>query len=344
MTEKLVDLRSDTVTRPTPSMRRAMAEAEVGDDVYGEDPTVNRLQEEAAALVGKEAAIFLPSGSMGNQVAVKIHTRPGEEVICEASSHIYNFEGAGLSSISNALARPVKGERGILDPDAVRAAVQPKIYYMARSSLLCLENTGNLAGGTTIPVRWCEELCRVARENGLATHLDGARIFNAAVAMGTDAACVAAPFDSVMFCISKGLCAPVGSLLAGSKDFIDEARRVRKVLGGGMRQAGVIAAAGIVAFREIIPLLAEDHRRAKALAATLGESHIFNLDPLSVETNIIVAEVRPPRTPQDIAGRLRGMGVLCSPATRTSIRFVTHHDITDEGISLAIGAVKKLCE
>lgn len=241
MPQEWVDLRSDTVTKPTPAMRKAMAEAEVGDDVYGEDPTVNALQEKAASLLGREASLFMPSGTMANQTAVKVHTQPGDEVICEAGCHIYNIEMAMMAAFSGVLPRPVQGAFGVLDPEDVAAAVRPPSYYLARTTLLTVENTANLAGGTVVDVATSRALGEVAKKHGLATHLDGARIFNAAFALETTAAELAAPFDSVMFCISKGLSAPVGSLLCGSKDFVEKARRVRKMMGGGMRQAGIFS-------------------------------------------------------------------------------------------------------
>ncbi|HXH28369.1 MAG TPA: threonine aldolase family protein, partial [Candidatus Polarisedimenticolia bacterium] len=247
---EFIDLRSDTVTRPTATMRRAMAEAEVGDDVFREDPTVRRLEEVAAGRLGKEAALFVPSGTMGNQIAVNVWTRPGQEVVLEEQSHIYNFEMATMAAFSGVLARPVPGEDGCPHPDRVRRAIRPPVYYLSPAGLVTLENTHNMAGGTIAPQDRCEAIVRVARDGGLPTHLDGARIFNAAVASGRPAAELARPFDSVMFCLSKGLGAPVGSLLAGSRAFIEEALRVRKRLGGGMRQAGVLAAAGLVALED----------------------------------------------------------------------------------------------
>ncbi|MGC8722725.1 MAG: threonine aldolase family protein [Acidobacteriota bacterium] len=339
MPDHFVDLRSDTVTRPTPRMRRAMAEAEVGDDVYGEDPTVNRLQELAAGLMRKEAALFMPSGSMANQTAVKVHTRPGDEVICEAQCHIYNIETGTMAAFSGVLPRPVPGTRGVLDPERVAAAIRPASYYLPRTSLVAAENSHNLAGGTVMGVEASRAIGEVARKNGLASHLDGARIFNAAAALGVEAGALAEPFDSVMFCISKGLSAPVGSLLCGSRAFIDEARRVRKMLGGGMRQAGILAAAGLVALEEILPLLPEDHRRARVLAEHLAAAPGFEVDLATVQTNIVMTRVKAPLTAQRVGEGLKARGVLCHVLPPDHIRFVTHHEVDDEGLARALEAL-----
>ncbi|HEX8557174.1 MAG TPA: GntG family PLP-dependent aldolase [Pyrinomonadaceae bacterium] len=338
---RIIDFRSDTVTRPTPAMRRAMAEAEVGDDVYGEDPTVNRLQERAAEIFEKEAALFVPTGSMGNQIAVKLHTRPGDEVIIEERGHIYNYEMAAMSAISGALARPVKSAdgSGVLTWDEVRAAVHANDapYYVARTGLVCLENSHNLAGGSVLTRERTEEICDGARALGLRAHLDGARIFNAAEALGETVAALARPADSVMFCLSKGLGAPVGSLLLGERGFIDEARRWRKLLGGGMRQAGVLAAAGLVALEETPPRLAEDHANARRLAEGVAGLPGVRIDPESVRTNIVLFDVS--GTGQDadsICARVRdGHGVLCS-GFGSSIRMVTHYDVTRDDVEVAL--------
>ncbi len=333
MTEPFIDLRSDTVTKPTPRMREAMARAEVGDDVYGEDPTVNLLQERAAKLMGKEAAIFLPSGTMGNQVAIKCHTQPGDEVIVEASSHIYNYELGAMSAVSGVLPRSVPGKEGMMEPSKLREAVRPDIYYLSRTTLLCLENTHNMVGGRCMPPELSRELCRSARERGLKCHLDGARIFNAAAALGIEPREIAEPFDSVMFCLSKGLSAPVGSLLAGSAEFVGLARKYRKMLGGGMRQAGILAAAGIVALEDLPPLLKHDHRRAKELAAAAAQNTLLQTDLDKVETNIFMVRVNPPLDAPGLASRLKEMGVLVSPISNSVVRFVTHKDISDEDVA-----------
>ena len=330
MKKRFIDLRSDTVTAPTPAMREAMARAEVGDDVYGEDPTVNLLQETGARLLGKEDAIFMPSGTMGNQVAVKCHTQPGDEVVVEASSHIYNYELGAMSALSGVMPRPVPGKNGMMDPSALVNAVRPDIYYLSKTRLLALENTHNMAGGRCMPVELSRGLCATARELGLRCHLDGARIFNAAEALRVEAREIAEPFDSVMFCLSKGLSAPVGSLLAGSGDFIERARKYRKMFGGGMRQAGVLAAAGLVALEEVLPLLGDDHRRAREIAAAAAGNPRLEVDLDGVETNIFMVGVLPPLDARGLSEKLREKGVLASPISPTVIRFVTHKDIGDE--------------
>jgi threonine aldolase len=344
---RLIDLRSDTVTKPTPSMRRAMAEAEVGDDVYGEDPTVNRLQERAAEIFEKEAALFVPTGSMGNQIAVKLHTRPGEEVVIEERGHIYNYEMAAMSAVSGVLARPVRSAdgSGILTWEDVRAAVHARDapYYVARTGLVALENSHNLAGGSVMSRSRTSEICDGAHSLGLPVHLDGARIFNAAAALEETVAALASPADSLMFCLSKGLGAPVGSMLLGTRAFIEEARRWRKLLGGGMRQAGVLAAAGLVALDETPPRLAEDHANARRLAEGLAELPGVKIDPGRVQTNIVLFDVTGTRLAADeICARVRAShGVLCSPFG-DSIRLVTHYDVTREDIEVALRALKEV--
>ena len=262
----IVDLRSDTLTRPTRAMRDAMAYAEVGDDVYGEDPTVRRLEERAAAAIGAEAALFVPSGVMGNQIAILIHTRPGCDVLVEEGSHVYRYELGAMAAWSGAVARVIVGERGRITAHQVESAVAPDIYYMAQTRLLVLENTHNHAGGTVIELDDCRRLIECARAHDLRIHLDGARLFNAAIALGTEPARVADGFDTVMFCLSKGLGAPVGSVLCGSREMIREARIARKRMGGGMRQSGILAAAGLYALEHHVDRLADDHRRAGRLA------------------------------------------------------------------------------
>lgn len=335
----MIDLRSDTVTKPTPAMRRAMAEAEVGDDVYGEDPTVNRLQERAAEIFEKEAAIFVPTGSMGNQTAVKLHTRHGQEVIIEERGHIYNFEMATMSAFSGVLARPVKSNdgSGILTWDEIAPAIHTQTaYYVAPTGLIALENSHNLAGGSLLTRDRTEDICARAREKNLPVHLDGARIFNAAAALGESVAALARPADSVMFCLSKGLGAPVGSMLLGTKAFIDEARVVRKMLGGGMRQAGVLAAAGLIALEESPKGLPEDHRNAKLLAAGLAELPGIKIDPEKVVTNIVIFEVgETGMTADGICAQLKERGVLASGFGQ-SIRMVTHYDVARADIEKAL--------
>src|SRR5512146_2927196 len=283
-----IDLRSDTVTKPTAEMRRAMAEAEVGDDVYGEDPTINHLEARAAEIFGREAAIFVPSGTMGNSIAVKIHTRPGQEVICEERSHVLNYEMAMMAHFSGCLARPIPAEDGILIWAQIQRKISPSIYYYAQTGLVSLENTHNMAGGTVYPQEVADEICDRAHEAGLPVHLDGARVFNAAVALGRPVAEITKKFDSVMFCLSKGLGAPVGSMLVGSRSFIDMARVYRKSLGGGMRQAGILAAAGLIALEKHPARLKQDHDNAKYLAEGLSQIAGIKIDPKKVATNILV--------------------------------------------------------
>jgi threonine aldolase len=340
-----IDLRSDTVTRPDEEMRRAMATAEVGDDVFGEDPTVARLEEEAAVAVGMEAAVFVPSGTMGNQIALHLHGAPGSEVICDARSHTVLLEMGGMSALSARFPKTLESPQGLLDPAAVEAVVAPASGYRSRTGLLMVENTHNLAGGTVYERSHLEALLAVARRHGLPTHLDGARIFNAAVATGSTPAAIAEGFDSVMFCLSKGLGAPVGSLLCGSRGFVAEARRVRKLFGGGMRQVGVLAAAGLVALRRGPARLAEDDANAALLARAVAELPGLEIDPLAVRTNIAVFRLTPRlfggATPAEgltnaFLARLRGAGVLASAVTHDQARMVTHRDVPRPRIEEAI--------
>lgn len=324
-----IDLRSDTVTRPTAEMRAAMAAAEVGDDVYLEDPTVNRLQERAAEVFQKEAALFVPSGTMGNQIAVRIHTSPGQEVITEERGHIYNYEMAAMAVISGVLARPVYAPDGILTWDAIRPAIRPKIYYRAQTGLITIENTHNMAGGTIYTKNQIEDICENAHAAGLPVHMDGARIFNAATALGTDVATLSRPCDSVMFCLSKGLAAPVGSMLVGGASFIEKARSVRKMLGGGMRQVGILAAAGLIALEKMPARLCEDHENARALAEQLARVRSLDVDPSRVRTNIVIVGVaRTGFGSSKLAGLLKDRGVLVSTVDANTIRLLTHLDVS----------------
>ena len=327
-------------------MRRAMAEAEVGDDVYGEDPTINRLQERAAEIFDKEAALFVPTGSMGNQIAVKLHTRPGTEVIIEERGHIYNFEMAAMSAVSGTLARPVRSSdgTGILSWEDIEGALHiGGAYYVAPTGLIALENSHNLAGGAVLPRQRTEEICSRAHGLGLPVHLDGARIFNAVAALRESVADLARPVDSVMFCLSKGLGAPVGSMLLGTRAFIEEARSWRKLLGGGMRQAGVLAAAGLVALEESPPRLLEDHANARRLAEGVAELPGVQIDPERVQTNIVIFDVTGTGiAPVEICARVRAShGVLCT-AFGDSIRMVTHYDVSRDDIETALGALRQI--
>lgn len=334
-----VDLRSDTVTRPSAAMRAAMAEATVGDDVYGEDETVNALQDEAAALMGFEAALFVPSGTMGNLIAVQLHAQRGTEAIVESNGHIYNYELASIAALAGVLPRVVRGVRGFPDPAEVELLCRKKTYYHAPVTLLLLENTHNHASGAVLPMERKKELIAAARSHGVPVHLDGARVHNAAVALGLPPAEVVAGFDSVLFCLSKGLGAPVGSLLCGPGAFIEKARVARKRLGGGMRQVGVLAAAGRVALRDNRARLADDHARARRLAEALAGVPGLRIDPAGVETNIVIAEVDPPEAAGWLT-YLRERGILAGTLGPGRIRFVTHLDVDDAGVDRAIEVLR----
>jgi threonine aldolase len=325
---KVYDLRSDTVTRPSPAMRKAMFEAEVGDDVYGEDPTVNKLQEMSAAVTGKEAALFISSGSMGNLIPIYLNCGKGNEVLCDSRAHIVQHEIASAAAIAGSLPIQIPTDRGILDVEQLESRIQPDIYYCARTRMIAVENTHNAAGGTFYPLATLKKLGVFARRRKINVHMDGARLFNASVACGDSVKSLCAEVDTVTFCISKGLGAPVGALLCGSKDFIAEARRVRKLLGGGMRQAGVIAAAGVYALSNNIERLAEDHENAKILAKALACVSWAALNPDEVVTNIVYFRT-PDKNAEDIVHTLERNGVLCGPAVNVdTIRFVTHLDIS----------------
>lgn len=340
---KPIDLRSDTVTKPTEAMRKAMAEAEVGDDVYGEDPTINRLEELGAEMVGHEAAVFLTSGTMGNITAVLTHTDRGNEILLESQAHIFFFEGANAAMFGGCQTRTLPGQMGVPATEDVRAAIRPENVHFPRTGLLCLENTHNRAGGTVISPEATRELASVAHEAGVPVHLDGARVFNAAAAQGVDVKELTTPVDSVQFCLSKGLAAPVGSLLAGDADFITEARRMRKALGGGMRQAGIIAAAGIVALTEMVERLPEDHVRARRLAEALAEMDPFKVNLDTVQSNLIIFDVDPEfDTAAGFLSDLAALGVKANPTGPQRIRFVTHYGITDEDIDTTIDSIREV--
>lgn len=325
-----IDLRSDTVTKPTPAMRAAMAAADVGDDVYGEDPTINRLEARAAEIFGREASIFVPTGTMGNQIAIRLHTEHGQEVICEARSHVLDWEMAMMSAFSGCSPRTVAGDRGVLTWSQIRSAIAPKIYYRAATGLVCLENSHNMAGGTVTPLSVLEEIWRGAADAGLPTHLDGARVFNAAAALGVPVARLTRGFDTVNFCLSKGLGAPVGSVLVGSRDAIARARSVRKALGGGMRQAGILAAAGLIALEEGPSRLHEDHANARILAEAVAACERAEIDLPSVQTNIVLFTLKGGGDAPSVVARLKARGILCSAMGPHAIRLVTHLDVTRE--------------
>jgi threonine aldolase len=331
---KVYDLRSDTVTRPSPAMRKAMYEAEVGDDVYGEDPSVNKLQEMSAAVTGKEAALFVSSGSMGNLIPLYINCGRGNEVLCDSRAHIVQHELASASAIAGALPIQVPTDNGILDAAQLESRVQPDIYYCARTKMIAVENTHNAAGGTFYPLTTLKKIGVFARRRKMSVHMDGARLFNAAVASGDSVKSLCTEVDTVTFCISKGLGAPVGALLCGTKDFIAEARRVRKLLGGGMRQAGVIAAAGVYALANNVDRLQEDHENAKTLAQALACTSWAALVPDEVVTNIIFFRT-PERNADDVVHALAQKGILCGSAGQDVVRFVTHLDVSRENTAEA---------
>lgn len=341
-----VDLRSDTVTRPSAEMRRAMSVADVGDDVYGEDPTVNRLEKRAAEIMQREAALFVPSGTMGNQAALHVHTRPGQEVVCEARAHVYSSEVAGPAVLSGCLIRPVTTRDGRLTWADVRPALHldgPLLH--ARTGLVVLENSLNRGGGVVTPKIECDTLCYELHKRGVPVHLDGARIFNAALAAGCTAAELARPFDSVMFCLSKGLGAPVGSMLAGTAEFIRQARVTRQMLGGGMRQAGVLAAAGLVALEKGPERLHIDHANARFLAEGLATIAGIQMDVATVETNIVIFDVsRCELNAPQIVARLAERNVLAGAGDDTHIRMVTHLDVDRAGCEEALFALRAVIE
>jgi threonine aldolase len=343
MMKNLIDLRSDTVTRPTSAMRKAMSEAEVGDDVFGEDPTVNSLQEKVANLLGKEAALFVPSGTMANQLSIKSHTQPGDEVIIEASSHPYNFEGGAGAALSGIQFQCLKGVRGILDASQIEEAIRPADHHFPVTKLICLENTHNRGGGSIYPLEKMAEIYRLTKSKGLLLHLDGARLWNASVATGIKPREYAQWADSVSVCLSKGLGAPIGSLVAGSKPFIDRVHRFRKMFGGGMRQVGIIAAAGIYALNHHLERLKEDHHNAKRLAVGLKEFKGVSIDPKHVETNIVIFDVtNTGMTGAQVAEAMKKEGVLIHAFGKTQIRLVTHLDVSGEDIEIALKAFKKV--
>src|ERR1700761_5955287 len=323
----MIDLRSDTVTRPTPAMRAAMAAAEVGEDVYGEDPTINRLEERAAEIFGREAGLFVPTGTMGNQVAVRMHTEHGQEVICESRCHLMDWEMATVAVFSGCQLRTVYADRGILTWPLIRQVIFRDRHFRASTGLIALENTHNMAGGTVTPIEVMEEIWAGAADAGLPTHLDGERIFNAATALNMPVDQLTRGFSSVMFCLSKGLCAPVGSMLVSSRENIDRARNFRKALGGGMRQAGVLAAAGLIALNDMTGRLQEDHDNARLLANALATLPQVELDPELVETNILIFSLRGEGDATALVRALARRGVLASTLGPNSIRLVTHHDV-----------------
>ncbi|MRH43752.1 low-specificity L-threonine aldolase [Aquibacillus halophilus] len=339
----MIDLRSDTITKPTRAMRQAAYEAEVGDDVYGEDPTVNKLEEMAANTLGKEAALFVTSGTQGNQIAALTHCRPGDEVILEANAHIYLYEAAGFSALAGVQSRPLQGERGAMDPEDVAAAIRADDIHFPKTSLICLENTHNKAGGAILPLENMEAIYQVANKNNIPVHLDGARIFNASAASGISIKEYAKFTDTVQFCLSKGLGAPVGSIIAGSNNFIEQARKWRKRLGGGLRQAGVIAAPGIVALRDNVDRLVDDHENAVRLASGLASIKGLKVENI-VETNIILVNVKDAgfTSSDEFLEKLTSKGILAGSYGPLTVRFVTNYHVSKEDVDKVLTSVSSI--
>lgn len=340
----MIDLRSDTVTKPTQAMREAMFQAEVGDDVYGEDPTVNRLEGLAAEVLGKEAALFVTSGTQGNQIAVLTYTRPSDEIILEADSHLFYYEAGAVAAFAGVQTRTIKGIRGQMAISDIEAAIRGKDIHQPKTALICLENTHNRAGGTVLPLAYMQQVYALAQEQQIPVHLDGARVWNAAVALGLNVKEITQYVDSVQVCLSKGLAAPMGSILAGSKAFIEEARHWRKRLGGGMRQAGLMAAPGILALTQMIDRLAEDHKRAKHLATKLAELDGLKVNLETVETNIVLVDTHAlGLTAAEILEKLKGdYNILANTFGPYLVRLMTHREVCDEDIDKTILAFQEL--
>jgi len=340
---KKIDLRSDTVTLPTDEMREAMSNAEVGDDVYQEDPTVHRLEELAAKKIGKEAALFVPSGTMGNLIAVLTHCQRGDEVILEMDSHIYYYEVGGMSAVAGVIPRLIAGDKGILNPQDVKMALREINLHYPKTTLICVENTHNRAGGTITSPKIIEEICQLAHQRNIQVHLDGARIFNAAVALNIKPALLAKDVDSMMFCLSKGLSAPVGSILTGSKEFIQRARKNRKMLGGGIRQAGILAAAGIIALENMVERLEEDHKNARILGEGLADIGGIKIDLETIQTNMVYFNLnKSGMNTYQFLPKLAEYNILGSPQPPTKVRLVTHYGINEDDIYATIKAIKEI--
>ncbi|MBT2688766.1 low-specificity L-threonine aldolase [Bacillus sp. ISL-47] len=337
----MIDLRSDTVTKPTEEMRKAAYKADVGDDVYGEDPTINKLEETAAEILGKEAALFVTSGTQGNQIAILTHCRPGNEIILEAESHIFYYESGAASAFGGVQTRTIRGDRGAMDPAEVKYAIRGEDQHYPETGLICLENTHNRAGGAAVPVENMKEIHKISKENNIPVHIDGARLFNAAAALNLPAKELTQYCDTVQVCLSKGLGAPVGSILAGNREFIASARKWRKRLGGGLRQSGIIAAPGLVALSQMRERLYEDHENAQYLAEQLSQIngiHIIN----QVDTNIVVADVKDLHIDSSqFVEKIKAEGVLAGTFGPTSVRFVTHYDVSKNDIEKAISAIQR---
>ncbi|MCA0984855.1 low-specificity L-threonine aldolase [Halobacillus yeomjeoni] len=332
----MIDLRSDTVTKPTLKMRQAAFDAEVGDDVFEEDPTVQRLELKAAEMLGKEAALFVTSGTQGNQITALTHCQPGDEVLMEEEAHIFLYEGASMSALAGVQPRTIKGTNGAMDPEEVRSKIRPENVHFPDTSLICIENTHNKAGGAVVPLENMQAIYEIAREHGIPVHLDGARLFNASIASGISVHRFADQTDSVQFCLSKGLGAPAGSIIAGSTEFIRKARKWRKRLGGGLRQVGMIAAPGLIALEEMVDRLEEDHSNAQLLAEGIGNIHGLKVEK-AVETNIVLVNVEEcQKTAEQFLDQLKESGILAVPFGPYTIRFVTHFDVSEEEIQITV--------
>lgn len=339
----MIDLRSDTVTKPTEEMREAMFKAEVGDDVYGEDPTVNQLEELAAAVLGKEAALFVTSGTQGNQIAVLTHAKPGDEMIIEAEAHIFYYEAGAVSALAGVQTRTISGYKGQMPIDAIRKAIRDEDIHLPKTSLIALENTHNRAGGAILPLEYMREVYQLAQSKGIPIHLDGARVFNASVALGVDVKELTQYVDTVQVCLSKGLSAPMGSVLAGPKEWIHQARKWRKRLGGGMRQAGFMAAPGIISLTKMVNRLAEDHQRAKQLALGLQQIEGIKIDVEGVQTNIVLFDVQlTGMTAKEFLAVLKEKGILGSAFGEYLIRLTTHREITDHDIEQTLETIQSI--
>jgi threonine aldolase len=343
MSEKIIDLRSDTVTKPSAAMRRAMAEAEVGDDVYLEDPTVNQLQARAAEIFGREAGLFVPSGSMGNLACIMAQAERGQEVICDAAGHVYNYEMASMSALGGVLPRVIPGTDGVMTWDQIEPAIREKNYTRPQTALVALENTHNMAGGTVYPTSLAELICDRAHDAGLKVHLDGARVFNAATYLGQSVAAITGKFDSIQFCFSKGLGAPVGSMIVGSRELIERCRVIRKLLGGGMRQAGVLAAAARVALEEGPERLYIDHENAKFFAEGLAQIPRIHIQSEKVQTNIVIYDVSETGlSSTQFLKELSAQNVLGGPVDSRRVRMVTHLDVDRGDIEQALAVIGKV--
>ena len=339
----MIDLRSDTVTRPCDGMRKAMAQAEVGDDVFGEDPTVNSLQERLAEMFGAEAALFVPSGTMGNEICIKVHTQPGDEVVCESGCHIFNYESGAAAFLSGVQMRSIQGTRGAITREQVETAIQPPLYFLPKTTVIAVENTHNSAGGTVFPIDVLADLHMLAQERGLKLHLDGARIWNASAATGIPLQDYVGYCDSISVCFSKGLGAPIGSAIAGTKEFVQEAHRLRKLFGGGMRQVGILASAVLYALENNLSRLPEDHANARLLAERLAELPGIEVDLDTVQTNIVIFDIAESgRTVSELLEALKDAGVLVVPFGPTRLRAVTHLDVSREDVEFAAGIFSKI--